>query len=97
MRIIKTSVLKDFYIKHQKSENPLKSWIQETKKNNWRDPSDVKSFYRSADILKNNRIVFNIGGNKYRLIVKVNYKCGVVYIRFIGSHEQYNKVNAEEV
>lgn len=97
MRLIKTKPLIDFYQKHPQAEHPLKSWVAEVKKNQWRAPHDLKRLYRSADILQDNRVVFNIGGNKYRLIVKINYACGVVYVKFIGTHAEYDKIKAEKI
>ena len=97
MRLIKTKPLIEFYQKHPKAEQPLKAWVSEVKKSQWHSPHDIKLMYRSADILKDNRIVFNIGGNKYRLIIKVNYQCGVVYVKFIGTHSEYDNINAEKI
>lgn len=69
----------------------------EARKDEWRTPSDIKRLYRTADILPGNRVVFNIGGNKYRLIVKIRYDLGIVYIRFIGTHAEYDRINAEVI
>ncbi len=69
----------------------------ETKYTIWGTPHDIKKLHRDADILVDNRVVFNIGGNKFRLIVKINYNCGVVYIKFIGTHSEYDKINAETI
>jgi len=63
----------------------------------WKTPNDVKSQFRSASIIGDNRVVFNIAGNKYRLIVKIHYNTGIVYVRFIGTHPDYDAINAEEV
>tara|TARA_A100000171_G_scaffold31006_1_gene29337 strand:+ start:540 stop:842 length:303 start_codon:yes stop_codon:yes gene_type:complete len=97
MRIIKVKPLIDFYQKHSSAEQPLKAWVKEAKKAQWQSPHDIKSMYRSADILQGNRVVFNIGGNKYRLIVQINYFCGVVYIKFIGTHTDYDRIKAEKI
>ena len=97
MRIIAIKTLKDFWRKHKDAEQPLKSWYAEAKSSNWRTPGEIKKNYRTADILKNNRIVFNIKGNNYRLVVKINYKSNIIYIRFIGTHKEYDKINAEEI
>lgn len=75
----------------------LMAWFKEAEKAFWKSPSDIKKQYRSASIIADNRVVFNICGNKYRLVVKINYGYGMVYIRFIGTHQQYDKVNVEEV
>ena len=97
MRVIAIKALKEFWKKHPDSEQPLKSWYYETKKANWQNPEDVTRLYRKASILRNNRIVFNIKGNSYRLITAINYNFKIVYIRFIGTHQEYDKINAEEI
>jgi mRNA interferase HigB len=76
---------------------PLEAWYREAKAAEWNDPNDIKSKFRSASILKNSRVVFNIGGNKYRLIVRINYDSRVVFVRFVGTHEEYDSVNAEDI
>lgn len=85
----------DFYKKHPQAAEPLKAWTQEAKRTRWKNTHDIKKFYRDADILPDNRVVFNVGGNKFRLIVKINYNCSVVYVKFIGTHAEYDKINAE--
>ena len=79
------------------SEQPLKAWYDEATKANWKTPNEIKAQYKNASILKDSRVVFNIHGNTYRLIIKINYDFGVIYIRFIGTHEEYDKINANEV
>jgi len=99
MRIISRKTLRDFWEQPRftDSEQPLKAWFDEVKKADWKTPNDVKWQYRNASFIGKNRIIFNIHGNKYRLIVMVNYKFSIVYIRFVGTHEQYDKINAAEV
>ena len=97
MRVIAVKALKDFWKKHLDAEQPLKAWCYEAKKANWRKPDDVICSYRTASILKNNRVVFNIKGNNYRLVTAINYNFNIIYIRFIGTHKEYDKVNAEEI
>lgn len=99
MRIISRKTLKDFYEKaeYKDSKTPIETWFRETLKAEWKSPSDVKLKYRNASFLINNRVVFNIHGNKYRLVVKIHYNLKTIYIRFIGTHEQYDKINAEEI
>ena len=97
MRIIKRKTLREFYSLHQDAKYPLETWYHEVKRAKWKDWTDIKAKYVSASILKNKRVVFNIGGNKYRLVVKINYFAQIVYIRFIGTHKEYDKINAEEV
>jgi len=79
------------------SEQPLRAWFREASRADWKSPAEVKAAFRSASILANNRVVFNIAGNKYRLVVRVNYAYRVIYIRFVGTHRQYERINAEEV
>ena len=79
------------------SEQQLKVWYQEMKKVEWKHSNDVKKKYGSASIIGNNRIVFNICGNKYRLVVKVNYETQWMFIRFIGTHKEYDLINASTI
>ncbi len=95
MRIIARKTLRNFWEQPQyaDSEKPLKAWHQEVKKAEWGSPADIKAKYCNASILKNNRVVFNIAGNKYRLVVEIKFNAfkaakGRVYIRFIGTHKQ---------
>lgn len=97
MRVIAKSTLRDFWIKHKDCEEQLKSWNNEAEKSNWISPNQIKSDYPSASILQDNRVVFNIKGNLYRLIVKINYKYGIIWIRFIGTHGEYDKIDAEKI
>ena len=97
MRVIAIKALKNFWKKHKDAEQPLKAWYIEAKKANWQKPDDITRRYRTASILKNNRVVFNIKGNDYRLITAINYIFKIVYIRFIGTHKEYDKINAEEI
>ena len=97
MRVISKKALKDFWLKHPQGQQALSCWYQETKKSEWKGPAAIKEKYRSVDFLHGNRVAFNIGGNKYRLIVKVNYDYSIVYIRFLGTHKEYDRINAEEV
>jgi len=90
-------ILKSFWRKHPDAESPLRAWYKEAKSANWRSPQDIKNAYRGASILRNNRVVFNVKGNTYRLVVAVKYEFQVVYIRFIGTHTEYDKIKAEEV
>jgi len=94
MRIISKCILREFWLKHADCEQALKSWYQEADKSNWKSPNDIKAEYPSASILMNNRVVFNIKGNSYRLIAKISYKYQMIWIRFIGTHREYDDVNA---
>ena len=99
MRVIARKTLVDFWKQSgcKDAEQPLRAWFHETRNARWDTPADIKRCYRNASILRNNRVVFNIGGNKYRLVVAVNYRAHIVFIRFIGNHTEYDQINAEEV
>lgn len=99
MRIISRKTLKVFWEQpeYADSEQALKAWFDEAKEASWTQPSDIKALYKKASILKNSRVVFDIHGNKYRLVVKIQYEFGHVYIRFIGTHKQYDKIDVNEV
>ena len=94
MRIIAKRTLREFWEKHPDAEQPLLTWYKTTELAEWTTPSDVKSYYRNASILANNRVCFNVAGNKYRLIVKIEYKFSVVYVRFVGTHAEYDRIDA---
>ncbi len=79
------------------AEQPLKAWIDEVRAANWNTPADIKELYRSASVLKSRRVVFNIKGNDYRLIVAIAYRFGAVYVKFIGTHKQYDSIDADTV
>ena len=79
------------------SEQPLRAWYAETRKAKWADPHEVKAFSWIASVMGGGRVVFNIAGNKYRLVVAVRYDIGIVYVRFVGTHARYNHINAKEV
>ena len=97
MNIISKRTLVQFYEKYPQAKTPLEVWYQDTKKAQWKTPSDIKKVYSSASFLEDNRVVFNIHGNKYRLVVKINYFAQVVYIRFIGTHKEYDKIDVTQI
>lgn len=99
MRIISRKALTDFYSRDgcQDAKGPLEAWYHEAKRANWSSWTVIKEKYGSASVLKNNRVVFNIGGNKYRLVVAINYPTQTVYIRFVGTHKEYNQIDAEVI
>ena len=97
MRTISRKPLKEFATRFPDAEDQLDAWFHEARKACWQIPADIKAKYGSASILKYSRVVFNICGNKYRLVVKINYKIGIIYIRFIGTHEEYDQIDAEVV
>jgi len=99
MRVIAKSTLRAFYqqAQYQDSKSSLEAWHNEAVKANWSNPNEIKMQYKSASIVGDNKVVFNICGNKYRLIVKINYFAKIVYIKFIGSHKKYDKIKVEEL
>lgn len=96
-RIFSRGTLKDFWISHTDSEQYLKTWYDTVLQSDWETPADVKKSYANASILKNGRIVFNIKGNSYRLVAKFNFNKQWVFIRFIGTHKEYNKIDANRI
>ena len=97
MRVIAIRTLKLFWERHPDAEKPLRAWYAEAKKAQWQGPQEIKAEYRTASFLGNNRVVFNIKGNTYRLVIAVKYEFQIAYIRFIGTHAEYDKIDAEEI
>jgi mRNA interferase HigB len=97
MRVISRKTLKDFWEKHADAEQPLKAWFHEMRVAHWKSCTDIKAHYRSADVLPGNRIVFNIKGSTYRLVVHLHYNTGIVFVRFVGTHAAYDKIDATTI
>lgn len=97
MRIIAISQLRAFWNKHPQAEMPLRAWYAEASRADWKNPADIKAAYRHASFLPNSRVVFNIKGNDYRLIVAVHYNRGMMFIRFIGTHAEYDRIDASTI
>jgi mRNA interferase HigB len=97
MRVISRKILREFWEKHPDSRQQLQAWYVDVKHANWTGPKDIKRIYPSVSFLAENRVVFNIKGNKYRVIVMVQYRFGQVYIRFVGTHQEYDRINAKTV
>ena len=97
MRVFAKKILRKYWGKHNDAEQQLKTWYKEASKANWTNPTDIKSEYAKASILKGGRVVFDICGNKYRLIVEINYERKWAFIRFIGTHNQCDKIDAEKI
>lgn len=100
MRIIAKRTLREFWEsdpQYANAKGPLEAWHEEVLKADWKTPQEVKAQFSHASILKDSRVVFNIKGNHYRLVVKINYPYRVVYIRFVGTHEQYDDIDVETV
>jgi len=100
MRVIAVSTLKAFWSNHPEfrdAEGPTLAWYRDVLKADWSKPSDVKTQFRNASILQDSRAVFNIGGNRYRIVAWINYPYKVVYIRFIGTHKKYDTIDAQTI
>jgi mRNA interferase HigB len=97
VRVIAKKILRDFWEKHPACEQQLKAWYKEASESSWRNSRDIRIDYPSASFLEGNRVVFNIKGNHYRLIVRINYDHQMVWIRFIGTHSQYDRIDATKI
>lgn len=100
MRIIAKRALRQFWETHPRgaeAKTPLEVWHSMVEAADWATPAEVKATYGDASILKNSRVVFNIAGNKFRLVARINYPYRVVYVRFVGTHDEYDKIDAEAV
>ena len=96
-RIFAKSTLREFWEKHPDSEQYLKTWYDTAMNANWKTPNDVKQSYANASILKDSRIIFNIKGNSYRLVIKFNFEHQLAFVRFLGSHSDYDKIDANNI
>ena len=97
MRILVKRPLRDFWERHPDAAVPLQTWHQRVAKADWATPDQVKADFASASFIANDRVVFNIKGNTYRLVVHIRYRTRRVYIRFIGAHAEYDRINSEEI
>ena len=97
MRIIALKTLRLFWEQHPDAQQALQAWYRDTKRATWKTPADIRNVYRNASIVGYNRVVFNIRGNQYRLVVAVNYTAGIIYIRFIGTHQDYDKIDVAAI
>lgn len=99
MRIISRAALRDFWEmpEYQDAEQALKAWYAEAKAAEWETPQDIKNQYGNASIVGNNRVVFNIHGNKYRLVVAIRYDSKICFIRFVGTHKEYDKIDVTTI
>jgi len=99
MRVIARKTLRQFWAqkRYADSQGPLEAWHDEACAASWKTPQDIKNLYASASFVGSNRVVFNIGGNKYRLVVEVQYTAEIVWVKFVGTHAQYDKIDAETV
>ena len=97
MRVLAFKPLRDFWLKHPDAKQPLKVWFDLASQAQWRQPADIKAQIGNASILKNRRVVFNIKGNDYRLVVGVAYNTNLLFVKFIGTHKAYDAIDAETV
>jgi mRNA interferase HigB len=97
VRVIAVATLRAFWQRHPDAEQPLKAWFDEACKASWVQPADIKAQYGSASVLKNRRVVFNIKGNEFRLVVAIAYRLQIVYVKFVGTHRQYDAIDANSV
>ena len=97
MHVIAKKPLREFWERNPDTERPLRAWHKEAQTADWDTPADVKAAYLKASIIGDNRIVFNIKGNAYRLMVRTDYRRHIVYVRFVGTHADYDRIDAEEV
>lgn len=97
MRVIAVKTIRDFWVRYPDSQQGLRAWYEEAVSATWRTPAEVKATFATASILQNGRTVFNISGNKYRLVVDIAYRVQLIFIKFIGTHKQYDKIDAQNV
>lgn len=97
MRIIAKQALREFWTQHPSAKDPLLAWYREVVAEDWDTPAKVKEKYRNASIVGGNRVVFNIKGNDHRLVVRIHYPARIVYVRFVGTHVEYDAIDVEEV
>ena len=97
MRIISRRILREFWEKHPAAAIPLQTWFHDVECATWNSPADIKAVYQNASIVAGNRVIFNIKGNRYRIVVVVLFQHGVVYIRFVGTHEEYDRIDVTTI
>ncbi len=97
MRIIARKTLREFWKRHPRAKGPLLAWYREVEREDWDTPAKVKTKYRSVSLIGTDRVVFNIKGNDYRLVVRIAYAYRIVYVRFVGTHADYDRVDVKEV
>jgi mRNA interferase HigB len=97
MRVIALKTLRSFWGRHPSTRQALQAWYYDAKHATWKTPAEIKYVYHNASLIGRNRVVFNIKGNQYRLVVAVNYEHSIVFIRFVGSHQEYDRIDAETI
>ncbi|MBF8264757.1 MAG: Protein of unknown function DUF2136 [Dehalococcoidia bacterium] len=97
MHVISRKKLREFWENHTDARSSLESWFADVKHAEWQKPDDIKAVYRNASFIANNRVVFNVKGNKYRLVVSIQYTFRIVFIRFVGTHPEYDRIDAKTI
>ena len=97
MRVITKRTLLEFIKEHPDAKSAVLAWYADARKSAWKSPASIKMVYNSASILKHGRVVFNLGGNTFRLVAQINYDDRIVYVRFVGTHKQYDKIDAQTI
>jgi len=97
MRIISRRILREFWQKHADAAIPLQTWFYDVERAAWKGLADIKATFRNASFVANNRVVFNIKGNRYRLVVVIIFQHGIIYIRFVGTHEEYDRIDVTTI
>jgi len=97
MHVISSKRLVDFYVVHPDAKSPLEIWYHMLAQSNFPTPDSIKQKFRTADFLPGDRVVFNIKGNTYRIVVKIKYQTKTIFVRFVGKHAEYSRINAETI
>ena len=97
MNVIARSTLQAFWQRHADAEEDLKAWYHEAHAAHWRSAADIKQRYARASIVTAERVVFDICGNRYRLVARINYASGTVFVRFVGTHAEYDRIDVESI
>lgn len=97
MLIIARKSLREFWERYPDAEATLKAWYYDVQQAIWSSPNEIRQVYATASIIEHNRVVFNIRGNQYRLVVAINYAYHIVYIRFVGTHQEYDRIDAAAI
>jgi mRNA interferase HigB len=97
MHVISVRTLRRYWERHASAKEPLKAWYDDTRQRSWSSPAELQKDYPNASILPGNRVVFNIKGNQFRLVVRINYHSKTVFVRFIGTHAEYDRIDAAQI
>jgi mRNA interferase HigB len=97
MRVIAVSSLVKYWTKNKAAQRPLENWLRVIQNNSWANPVAIKKTFGSASVLRNGRVVFNVGGNKYRIVTSIAYSTQIAYIKFVGTHDEYDRIDAQTI